>query len=152
MHSVFDNLRKCVYNALCPSDVNNIDKIIFNKPCTILIDKIGKKTIVRTQENDQFDRHLGYYLVIAKYLANSKTYSYLLSCLFPREDLDLSDDYKEIEIRKELLIEMFLLGILGHDMFESVIDASYDDSIFPMSDELEENYTVYFQEVLNDEC
>ena len=55
--------------------VPNVKKVIFNNPCTIVVWADGTKTIVRSQDGDNFDTEKGLAMAIAKKaLGNSGNY------------------------------------------------------------------------------
>lgn len=55
--------------------VPNVKKVIFNNPCTIVVWADGTKTIVRSQDGDNFDLEKGLAMAIAKKaLGNSGNY------------------------------------------------------------------------------
>jgi hypothetical protein len=52
--------------------VPGIKKVIFNKPCTIVLWEDGTKTIVRTQGKARFDKEKGLAMAIAKKALGNK--------------------------------------------------------------------------------
>ena len=50
----------------------NISKVIFNEPATIILWKDGSKTVVKTQDNEPFDREKGFLMAVMKYLNDGK--------------------------------------------------------------------------------
>jgi len=60
--------------TICPSD--NIERVIFNEPATIVYWKDGTKTIVKCQPGDDYDDEKGLALCIAKkYLGNKSNFN-----------------------------------------------------------------------------
>ena len=49
-----------------------ISKVIFNEPATIILWKDGSKTVVKTQDNEPFDREKGFLMAVMKYLNDGK--------------------------------------------------------------------------------
>lgn len=59
-----------VYNCRCvlkSMPKNGIEKVIFNKPATIVIWENGEKTVVKCQDGDVYDKEKGLLMCIAKY-------------------------------------------------------------------------------------
>lgn len=53
-------------------DPNNIEKVIFNDPATVVIFKNGEKTIVKTMEGEEFNHEVGFLYAMAKHLFDSR--------------------------------------------------------------------------------
>lgn len=53
-------------------DPNNIEKVVFNDPATIVIFKNGEKTIVKTMEGEEFNHEVGFLYAMAKHLFDSR--------------------------------------------------------------------------------
>lgn len=122
------------------NSINFVKKIIFNDPCVILIDNFGNKEIVRTHGKDQYDMMFGYYLVLCKYLSDNDTYSDLLEHIYEVRSMS-----KRID-----LMEVFLLAKLGAKCCRK-IDFYMNFSFEELTDiDVKKNYTINFQEVLND--
>jgi hypothetical protein len=49
-----------------------ISKVIFNEPATIILWKDGSKTVVKTQDDEPFDREKGFLMAVMKYLNDGK--------------------------------------------------------------------------------
>ncbi len=49
-------------------DPDNIEKVIFNPPATIVLFKDGSKTVVKTTKGDKFDYELGFLYAMAKHI------------------------------------------------------------------------------------
>lgn len=65
-----------------------IDRVIFNDPATIVFWSNGRKTVVKCQEGDTYDREKGLLLCIAKYVfGNTGRYNDILNNLL-KEDTD----------------------------------------------------------------
>lgn len=64
-----------------------IDKVIYNKPATIIYWKNGVKTVVKCQDGDEFDPEKGLALAIVKaVLGNSGNYNDELRKWLPKDD------------------------------------------------------------------
>lgn len=48
--------------------VNNIKKVIFNPPATIIIWHTGEKTVVKCKPGEKYDRWTGFAMCLSKYL------------------------------------------------------------------------------------
>lgn len=59
---------------------DSIEKVIFNGPCTIIIGG-GRKTIVKTQDGEKYDRKKGFYMCLLKHSVSSKEYTDILEGL-----------------------------------------------------------------------
>lgn len=125
--------------------IYRINKIIFNDPCVILIDFLGRKTIIRTQGKEKFDMMFGYYMVLCKYFSSNDTYSELLAHIY--------EDAKTTSKRIDML-ECFLMGKLGVNLcrkidFYQVFDVLEELHGKPKTDKKKHNYTINFREVVN---
>lgn len=47
---------------------DNIERVIFNPPATIILFKDGSKTVVKTTKGDKFDYELGFLYAMAKHI------------------------------------------------------------------------------------
>ncbi len=47
---------------------DNIERVIFNPPATIVLFKDGTKTVVKTTKGDKFDYELGFLYAMAKHI------------------------------------------------------------------------------------
>lgn len=64
-----------------------IDKVIYNKPATIIYWKNGVKTVVKCQDGDEFDPEKGLVMGIIKaLLGNSGNYNEELKKWLPKDD------------------------------------------------------------------
>lgn len=50
---------------------DEIDRVIFNPPATIVIWKNGDKTIVKAQDGEHFDKEKGLAMAIVKYICGN---------------------------------------------------------------------------------
>ena len=73
-------------DATYPSNLLEIDKVIFSGPCTIILWKDGIKTISRVQKGDEFDPEKGIAMAIARRVFNNKTYHYIFNDLLEEAD------------------------------------------------------------------
>lgn len=74
--SYFDNIHsKKTKNELYRSNKKEIKRVIFNEPYTIVIWANGKKTIVKAQDGEPYDKEKGLAMCFAKYfLGNTCRY------------------------------------------------------------------------------
>lgn len=132
------------FNLSIPPTVQNIEKIIFNDPCVVLIDIFGDKTIIRTQNEEEYDIMFGYYMVLCKYLSkDNDTYSEFLCHVY--EDAD------SISSRIDMM-ECFLMGKLGVKICRKIDFYQMFDVLGELYDESKKDhkqFTINFQEVLN---
>lgn len=60
------NYRSMFFESSCKSNENQIKKVIFSNPMTIIIWEDGKKTYAKTTEDDEYDPFRGFLLCYAK--------------------------------------------------------------------------------------
>lgn len=67
----------------------DIDKVIYNKPATIVIWKDGTKTVVKCREDDKFDKEKGLSMCITKKLLgnNGRYYEIFKKYCYNSEDI-----------------------------------------------------------------
>jgi len=53
--------------------INDIEKVVFNPPATVIIFKDGEKVVVKTSEDDEFDPEIGFAMAIIKKLFGSRS-------------------------------------------------------------------------------
>ena len=51
---------------------DNIEKVIFNPPATIVLFKDGSKTVVKITKGDKFDYELGFLYAMAKHIFSGR--------------------------------------------------------------------------------
>ena len=51
---------------------NEIEKVVFNEPATIILWRDGGKTVVKAQDGEPFDKEKGFLMAIAKKLGENK--------------------------------------------------------------------------------
>lgn len=76
---------KSIANLIYPSEVTmtlnlvdekEIDRVIFNDPATIIYWKDGKKTVVKCQPGDEYDKEKGFMAAVMKKLyGNDNTFN-----------------------------------------------------------------------------
>lgn len=128
---IWDNCVEVITRPLNESSsrsIDQIDRIIFNKEHTILIDNFNDKTIVTCQEGcGVYNKRIGYLMVIAKYLASNKQYSKLIELLY-------SDHKASYEIVN--ILEAFILPFCKDvDFWNIFIDVDLP------------NYTIFFNSI-----
>lgn len=70
----------------CGALIDQIDRVIFNDPATIIYWKDGEKTVVKAQ-NESFDPEKGFAMAIAKYaLGNKGNFNDVLKKYLPVEN------------------------------------------------------------------
>lgn len=94
--------------------VNQIKKIISNGPATILITTYGKKVVVKAQD-DNNDPIMGLYMVLLKYLVDSKRYSDLVVYIFEE---GLTHAYAAL-----LKAKCALIALMSYDTLEDIVEA-----------------------------
>lgn len=52
---------------------NTIKRVIFNNPATIILWGNGKKTVVKVQEGDKYDKRVGFLMCYLKGIVGNKT-------------------------------------------------------------------------------
>ena len=53
--------------------LNTIKRVIFNNPATIILWENGKKTVVKVQEGDKYDKRVGFLMCYLKGIVGNKT-------------------------------------------------------------------------------
>lgn len=61
----------------------DIEKIIFNKPATVVILKTGQKGVAKVQPGDKWNRELGFWVAYAKAMGKKtkNPFTHILNCL-----------------------------------------------------------------------
>lgn len=85
-------LPHCAGKHRFPAEKNNIEKVIFNDPATIVFWKDGTKTVVKCGEHDIFDPEKGLAMAIAKKaLGNEGNYYNAIKKWLPEPEKDSTD-------------------------------------------------------------
>lgn len=114
-----------------------IHKIIINDPCVILIDRYGRKWIVKAQEGDEFENVVGTLLVICKYLYPSKRYSDILTVV---DHLYLDEKASPV-----YFLNGAIMSILGFDLVTKIMDEVIMGRL-----QNQESYTIYVSDILKE--
>ena len=85
-----------------------IEKVIVNGPATIIIDKLGQKTIVKYDgEPEKRDPILGFGVCLLKYILDKKKYSDAIDCIFGYDN----------RIDRMIAVEAMLISHMGSKLY-----------------------------------
>lgn len=97
--AAFPKIEKASFDTGIPE----IERIIFNPPCTIVLWKDGTKTVVRCMEGDKFSEEEGFLSAVGKKMFGSHTHYKNLLKNADRPDKDEKEFKKVVKELKQIV-------------------------------------------------